>query len=211
MNKYINCAWSRFNKISLIFAVIFGFTVSTKTFSQANITFKVTSLKPGDSCTVFVNKNSEEFDYKKIGSNKDSIATHTFNGLSNGKWSVKIDATGYYYPTAKVVELNNNTILVEIKLTPITLANSVNYVYEWKDDSSYLGHAQQSYINDPVSIVVLNDTIKLPDNTASVNLYNKYGITLSDKLTQWSAEDAFRLYQTIETVPLFRPTAKGTK
>jgi len=197
----------RFQFIFICLSIFYGFNA----FSQGSIAFKVTRLKPGDSCTVFVNKNAEEFDYKKIGSNKDSLATHTFSGLSNGKWSVKIDATGYYYPTSKVVELNNNSILVEISLTPITLANSVNYVYEWKDDSSYLGHAQQSYINDPVSIVVIDDTIRIADNTASVNLFNKYGITLSDKISAWTAEDAFRLYQSIENVPLFQTFGEGNK
>ena len=124
--------------------------------AQSSVTFKVSSLKPGDSCTVYVQKSAEVQYYKIIKSGNDSIATYKFDNLANGKWEVKIDATGYYFPTSKVVELNANDKLVEVRLAPVVLNSTTNYVYQWKDDSSYVGHAQQSYINTPYSIKVLS-------------------------------------------------------
>ena len=177
--------------------------------AQSAITFKVTSLKPGDSCTVYVQKSAELHYYKIIKSGSDSIATYKFDNLSNGKWEVKIDATGYYFPTAKVVEVNANNKLVEVKLAPIVLNSTTNYVYQWSDDSSYMGHAQQSYINTPYSIQVLNTTIKIPDNFSSVTLYNKYGIVLSDELSKWTSEDAYRLFQTVTGNTLFQTFGEG--
>jgi hypothetical protein len=177
--------------------------------AQSAITFKVTSLKPGDSCTVYVQKSAELHYYKIIKSGSDSIATYKFDNLSNGKWEVKIDATGYYFPTSKVVEVNANDKLVEVKLAPIVLNSSTNYVYQWSDDSSYMGHAQQSYINTPYSIQVLNTTIKIPDNFSSVTLYNKYGIVLSDELSKWTSEDAYRLFQTVTRNTLFQTFGEG--
>ena len=94
--------------------------------------------------------------YNIIKSGNDSIATYKFDNLANGKWEVKIDATGYYFPTSKVVELNANDKLVEVRLAPVVLNSTTNYVYQWKDDSSYVGHAQQSYINTPYSTKVLS-------------------------------------------------------
>lgn len=35
--------------------------------AQSSITFKVSSLKPGDSCTVYVQKGSESQVYKIVG------------------------------------------------------------------------------------------------------------------------------------------------
>ena len=170
--------------------------------AQSSITFSVTSMKPGDSCTVMVQKSSELFYYKKLRAGADSTASHSFQNLSNGKWAVKLDATGYYYPTTKVIDLNNENQLVEAKLTRITLANNVNYYYEWQDDSSYVGHAQQTYINGNKNLVILNDTIKIPDDFSSINLLNTHGIALSDKITPWTSEDAYRLFEIVKKVPV---------
>lgn len=192
--------------------VVFSFLVisTAQLHAQSAITFKVTSLKPGDSCTVYVQKSAELHYYKIIKSGSDSIATYKFDNLSNGKWEVKIDATGYYFPTAKVVELNANEKLVEVKLAPIVLNSNTNYVYQWSDDSSYMGHAQQSYINTPYTIQVLNSTIKIPDNFSSVTLYNKYGIVLSDEYSKWTSEDAYRLFQTVAGNSLFQTFGEGS-
>ena len=197
------------NKVSqfVVFSILMISAVQLN--AQSAITFKVTSLKPGDSCTVYVQKSAELHYYKIIKSGSDSIATYKFDNLSNGKWEVKIDATGYYFPTAKVVEVNANNKLVEVKLAPIVLNSTTNYVYQWSDDSSYMGHAQQSYINTPYSIQVLNTTIKIPDNFSSVTLYNKYGIVLSDELSKWTSEDAYRLFQTVTGNTLFQTFGEG--
>ncbi len=195
--------------VSFLF-IFFLMSISLKVHAQSSITFKVTSLKPGDSCTVYVQKSAEIHYYKIIKSGADSIATYKFDSLSNGKWEVKIDATGYYFPSSKVVELNSNDKLVEVKLSPIVLNSSTNYVYQWVDDSSYMGHAQQSYINTPYTIQVLNTTIKIPDNFSSVTLFNKYGIVLSDTLARWTSEDAYRLFQTVENNTLFQKFGEGS-
>jgi hypothetical protein len=170
--------------------------------AQSSIQFKATSIKPGDSCTVIIQKSSENFYQKKLIAGNDSSVTYTFNSISNGKWALKIDATGYYFPSTRVFDLTNKNILVETKLTLITLANSVDYVYKWEDDSSYLGHSQQSYINGETDYKVISDPIKVPDDFSSINLISISGIALSNNLTSWSSEDAYRLYQMVKRVPL---------
>ncbi|MHA8074951.1 ImmA/IrrE family metallo-endopeptidase [Aquirufa sp. HETE-40SA] len=136
-----------------------------------------------------------------MGGSSNSTVEHTFQSLSNGKWALKLDATGYYFPTAQVFELNGTAKTFEITLNPITLSNSTNYVYKWQDDSSFVGHAQQSYINQPNEIQVLDQSIKIPEDFNSINLLNKHGIALSDKISPWTPEDAFRLFQTVKRIP----------
>jgi hypothetical protein len=194
---------SIFQKMVRLMCLSFLVISTLNLHAQSSITFKVSSLKPGDSCTVYVQKSSELHYYKIIKPGSDSVAIYKFDNLANGKWEVKIDATGYYFPTSKVIEVNSNDKLVEVKLSPIVLNSSTNYVYQWIDDSSYVGHAQQSYINTPYTIQVLNSTIKIPDNFSSVSLYNKYGIVLSDELSKWTSEDAYRLFQTVSGNTLF--------
>lgn len=169
--------------------------------AQNSITVKITGLKVGDTCTVQIQKSAELFFFKKIGGISSGTPEHTFSNLSNGKWALKLDATGYYFPSTEVFELNGSPKLLEIKLNPITLANKTNYVYKWQDDSSYVGHAQQSYINEPNDIQILDQTIKIPEDFNSINLLNKHGIALSDKVSPWTPEDAFRLFQTVKRIP----------
>jgi hypothetical protein len=56
----------------------------------------------------------------------------------------------------------------------------------------------------------LNTTIKIPDNFSSVTLYNKYGIVLSDELSKWTSEDAYRLFQTVTRNTLFQTFGEGS-
>ena len=55
------------------------------------------------------------------------------------------------------------------------------FIYEWQDDSSYVGHATQSYINEPVDLVVIDDTISVPMIFLQLNLREEYGIILSNE------------------------------
>jgi hypothetical protein len=188
---------------SIFFRILFFLTLFTS-FSlsaQNSIKVKLLGLKVGDTCTVQIQKSSENFFFKKLGGISTGNLEHTFQNLSNGKWALKLDATGYYFPSTEVFELNGTDKILEIRLNPITLTNNTNYIYKWQDDSSYVGHAQQSYINEPNEIQILDQSIKIPEDFNSINLLNKHGIALSDKVSPWTPEDAFRLFQTVKRIP----------
>jgi hypothetical protein len=177
-------------------------------YAQNKVVVTLKGLNAGDTALLRIQKSGESFKFKYIGGTGSDII-HTFDTLSNGKWALKIDATGYYFPPTKVFELTNQNILVESKFVLITLLNSVDYVYKWEDDSSYLGHAQQSYINGQPDFKIINDPIKVPDDFSSINLISISGIALSNKLTSWSSEDAYRLYQMVK-MGLCRPLIQVT-
>ena len=66
-----------------------------------------------------------------------------------------------------MLDLNNNNIDLTITLTPATIGSTYNYT--WQDDSSFVGHAQQAYINDKVEINVLGKAEKVPDDFNAIN------------------------------------------
>jgi hypothetical protein len=182
----------------LLFILLFLSTA--RGFSQSSsIQIKAKSISPGDSFTVIIQKSVENFYQKKLYA---GTASYTFNNISNGKWALKLDATGYYFPPTQVFDLTNKNISVDVQFTKITLANSIDYIYKWQDDSSFLGHAQQSYLNGDQDLKILGEAIKIPDDFSSVNLINTAGIALSNKITSWSSEDAFKLYQMVKRVPI---------
>ena len=165
--------------------------------SQSVVGGFVKGLKLGDTATVRIQKSGEVYYFKRIGgiTNNADVA-YSFPSLSNGKWALSIDAKGYLFPISKVLDLNNNTLDVTITLTPAPVNSNFNYT--WQDDSSFVGHAQQAYINDKVEINVLGKVEKVPDDFNAINALNEYGFLFSDEDAKWTSEDAYRLYQTLK-------------
>ncbi|MFZ9717849.1 MAG: T9SS type A sorting domain-containing protein [Chitinophagaceae bacterium] len=181
-------------RISTLLCLLFAFTINAN--AQSGINGVVKGLATGDSAVVRIQKSGEQFFFTKIGgTNPASDIPFDFSNLQNGKWALSIDAKGYLFPTAKVIELNNSSSSNTITLTKAP-ADS-NFFYTWQDDSSFVGHAQQSYINDKVEINILGKAEKVPEDFNAINLLNEYGFFLSDSISPWTSEDAFRLYQTV--------------
>lgn len=176
--------------------ILFQF-IAISSFAQSTIQGTVKGLATGDTAVVMIQKSNESFFYKKIGGKSPSADINfVFANIPNGKWALSIDSKGYLFPTAKVIEVNNAISDNIITLTKAP-ADS-NFRYQWEDDSSYVGHAQQTYINDKVEIEILGKLEKIPDNFNSINILNQYGFLLSDTETPWTSEESYRLYQTLK-------------
>ena len=181
--------------------IIFLF-LCTQLLSQ-NFTVNVENLKEGDSVTVIAMQGSDKL-YKKWVKSTDTPNAATFN-LDNGDWAIKIDATGYTYPSQKVITIPN-AVSASFALTEMV---GGNYTYNWVDDDSAAGHATQSYIAEPTEIIVLNDTVSIPSGFSSVKLRTEYGVVLSDEKEKWTNEDAYRLYKMFSNLP-FHKYGEGT-
>ena len=164
-------------------------------YAQNKVVVTLKGLKSGDTALLRIQKSVEEFKFKFVGGTGSDII-HTFDTLSNGKWALSVDAKTYIFPTASVIELNNNSFASTVQLTKAPVDS--NFVYQWQDDSSFVGHAQQAYINDKVEIVVLGKAEKVPDDFNAINALNEYGFLFSDEESKWTSEDSYRLYQTLK-------------
>ena len=174
--------------------LIFFLFLSTQLLSQ-NFTVNIENLKEGDSVAVIAMQSSFRF-YKKWVKSTDTPNAASFN-LDTGDWAIKIDATGYTYPSQKVITIPDNTSAT----FALTEMMGGNYTYNWVDDDSAAGHATQSYIAEPTEIIVLNDTISVPTDFSSIKLRTEYGVVLSDDKEKWTNEDAYRLYKMFSNLP----------
>lgn len=174
---------------------------STISFNQGAIKGKVVGLAEGDSATVRIQKSNEKFFFKILPGNGGEIP-FSFENLEEGKWALSIDAKGYVFPTAKVLELNNNVL--ENTITLVKSDEVDQFSYSWQDDESYVGHAQQTYINDVVEIEILGEKEKIPDDFSAIYLYNQFGFLLSDEEGVWTSEEAYRLFQLVQRLPFER-------
>lgn len=173
--------------ISLLF---FSFLVN------AQFTVRVDGIKENDSITVIVQKGAEQLIKKYAKYNDGNTASVDFT-LDSGEWAVKLDATGYTYPSQKVVEIPT----VSSVLFTLTEATEGNFTYNWVDDGSAAGHSTQSYTAEPTEIVILNDTVSVPTDFSSIKLRTEYGIILSDSIKPWTNEDSYRLYKMFSNLP----------
>ncbi len=164
-------------------------------YAQNKVVVTLKGLKSGDTALLRIQKSGEEFKFKYVGGTGSDII-HTFDTLSNGKWALSVDAKTYIFPTAAIIQLNNNSFESTVQLTKAPVDSNFNY--QWQDDSSYVGHAQQAYINDKVEIVVLGKAEKVPDDFNAINALNEYGFLFSDEESKWTSEDSYRLYQTLK-------------
>jgi VCBS repeat-containing protein len=185
----------------IIFIYLFFCSI---TYSQNNFNVTISGLKVNDSVRIIIQKSSEIIVKKWVKQSGSSSITSSFN-LSGGVWAVKLDATGYSYPSQKVVNIPADTS-INISLTP--LLNS-DYTYTWKDDDSAAGHATERYTNEPAKIVVLNDSIKVPTNFSAIKLRTEFGIILSNEIETWSSEDSYRLYKMFSNLPGYQYRGEG--
>ena len=174
---------------------LFPFLLITS-LAQAQFTVNVDGIKENDSILIIVQKSSEQLLKKYANYNNGNTASVDFT-LDNGDWAVKLDATGYTYPSQKVVEIPTVTSV----LFTLTEATGGNYSYNWVDDGSAAGHSTQSYIAEPTEIIVLNDTVSVPTDFSSIKLRTEYGVVLSDSIKPWSKEDSYRLYKMFANLP----------
>ena len=191
------------------YLTLFFLLFSSFVFSQNNFDVTVAGLKAGDSARVTLQKSSESLFKKWAKSTDGSDVVLNFSGnqsLSNGKWSLSIDATGYTYPTAKVLNIPEDT---SAKIT-LTEMQTGSYRYTWQDDDSAAGHSTQSYYSEPTNIVVLDKSVSVPNDYASIKLRNDFGVVLSDDIKSWSKEDSYRLYKMFTSLP-FNENGEGNK
>ena len=181
--------------------VLLFFLAFCISYSQNDFKVTVKGLKSGDSATVTIQQGNE-YKFSKIAKDSnDNDVELSFSGdssLSEGKWALSIDATGYTYPTAKIIEIPSDNSAV------ITLTKMIEdgvFSYKWSDDDSAAGHNTQSYINEPTQIKVLDKTVNVPNDYSSIFLRNRYGIVLSNEIENWTIEDSYRLFKTMEMLP----------
>ena len=174
-------------------------------FSQNNFDVNIEGLAVGDSIRVIIQKGVES-QFQEWALNIDDNPVSVSFDLSEGQWALFLDGTGYYYPSSQLIDVPDD-VSATYTLTPAT---GEDYSYTWQDDDSYVGHATQVYINEPTEIVVLNDTVPVPDDYSSIKLRNEYGVVLSDEEEPWSTDDSYRLYKMFESLP-FNPFGEGSE
>ena len=171
----------------------------------AELTVTVEGLLENASATLTVERGVGGLDDATlIGLGEDTPVDHTFT-LATGPWTVSIDAPGHATPAAQVMDLTGDATLT---LDVAALAgDSTTYIFSWEEDGSIAGHATEFVPADPPVIEVLGEAYTVPDGFSAQTLFQQYGFILDDHELAWTPDDAFKLHQTISSLPYPRVNA----
>lgn len=132
--------------------------------------------------------------------------TFTFVNVPEGKHSVKAEATGYNVMKALTVEVRNNGVVpsqpLKIAVTKMS-ENPDSWNFEWKEDGSPSGYTTTAHKNEPAEIEFLGKMIVPADVPSFSILKEKYNIVLANDEKPWSQEYAYRMVETMKTLPLY--------
>ena len=138
----------------------------------------------------------------------DSSGTFRFYELPDGDYTVKVRSIGYRPPPARTIKLDTDrhepsaaSKTNEFVLTRLDAAGSA-FLYHWEADGTTAGTEYAAHVNAPVDVHLLEDPIRLPDQSSALKLLHDYNIRLVDSPTgEWTQEHAYRLLHTMKSIP----------
>jgi hypothetical protein len=188
-------------QLFLIFATIL-LLFANNAGAQGTLNVKLSGLQAGDKSVVSLGADSYLIT-KTISENGDFV----FDNISAGKYFIKVEANGYNLPNAQTVIVHENGTIdpvvgINLAITKME-ANSTVWTHSWSEDVSNSGYTTTAYINNPPTIEFLGKKIVPSDVPFSGVLQNSYNIILSDEEEMWTQEYAYRLVETLKTLPCF--------
>lgn len=183
-------------KRNVFLAVLIYFSIKM----VAAVPFVVSGLQSGDKAVVSLS-SYQYLSTLEIDANGD----YSFDIVPAGKHSLKIEATGYNIPQAQtiiVAEDGSVQPAVTFELTVTKMSGNPNeWIHTWSQDGSVSGNVTTTYINTPPEIEFLGKKIVPSDVPSFSYLREQYNILLADDEKSWTQEYAYRLLETLKTIP----------
>lgn len=175
-------------------------TMTILSMNGAVVTIKLSGLEEGDNAVISI--SSETFVTSKTVS---SNGTHEFSDVPVGMHSVKVETSGYNLPNTKLVKVNEDGSIdpiVGIDLVVTKMDDDPNnWHHTWQSDNSIGGYTTSSHVNTAPEIEFLGKRIVPSDVPSMALLMENYHIVLVDDEMQWTQEYAYRLLETLKTLP----------
>ena len=190
----------------LLVPVLFSFVLTPRAFGQGStLNVTIEGLAQDDQATLTAERGvGGLYDAVMTGAGESTPVTHTFS-LDSGPWVLSIDAPGYMTPLAETIDVDG---VVNVTLDVALLAgDSTTYTFTWEEDGSFAGHATEFVPADPPVIEVLGEAYEVPEGFSAQTLFHQYGFVLDDHELEWTTDDAFKLHETISSLPYPRANA----
>ncbi|MDE6478795.1 MAG: Ig-like domain-containing protein [Muribaculaceae bacterium] len=181
--------------LSLIFLALSGLNAK-----GATVKTELSGLEPGDSAVITI--SSETILVSKQVKSNGSV---DFADVIPGLHSVKVEASGYNLPKTLQVRVNEDGSVepaVGIKLVVTKMDDEPdNWHHVWESDGSVGGYTQTSHINTRPEVEFLGKKVVPSDVPSMAILKDQYHIILVDEGKPWTQEYAYRILETVKTLP----------
>lgn len=183
----------------LSFYLLFILLVST--IKAADVRVELSGLSEGDKANVCIASNTFLASIPVT-----SNGSYVFKDVTPGKHGVKVEAQGYNVMEALTVIVDENgninpSVPLKLVISKMDEDSSV-WNFEWKEDESLSGYVTSSHINAPAEIEFLGKMIVPADVPSFGNLENNYHIILANDEKEWTQEYAYRIIETLKTLPI---------
>lgn len=188
----------------------FLLAVMIQSVFAANVTVKFSGLQDGDKASLTIASDTYLASLPVTAN-----GTYVFENVPQGKHRVKAEATGYNVIEALtvIVDENGSVTPAEPLIIPITKMSDdpSRWSFEWKEDGSPSGYTTTSNVNKPAEIEFLGKMIVPADVPSFGILENNYHIVLANEGKDWTQEYAYRMVETLKTLPIDYIDAKPAK
>lgn len=169
--------------------------------ANADVPFSIQGIKSGDKVTVTISSNSY-LETMSVTADGD----YTFPNVQTGLHYIKVEATGYNVQDAKAVNVKEDGTIepfigIQLAITPIE--NDDTWTHSWHEDGSISGYTTTAHVNTPPVIEFLGKKIVPSDVPSQSILKATYGFVLTDEDEPWTQEYAYRMYETMKTIPCY--------
>lgn len=173
--------------------------------NAASVKVMLSGLASGDRAVLTL--SSETY---MASENAESDGTYTFGDVPEGLHSVKVEVSGYNLPDTKLVRVNADgsvdpAVGIQLAITKMD-EDPDKWVHVWESDGSIGGYTTTSYVNTRPEVEFLGKKIVPSDVPSMALLYQDYKILLADDEDIWTSEYAYRLLETLKTIPALRNT-----
>jgi hypothetical protein len=171
--------------------------------TDGSINGTITGLSDGDKATIILG-NDSYLQSTVTAAN----GTFSFSNVPDGKYFLKVDVSGYTTSGSRDVVVTRKTASKTVAKRvaksadfAVVKSDSSTFTYHWEQDVSRSGYQQSAYINTKPQITFLNQPLEVIDLAAAEKLQHDYNIILSNDSTSWNQEYAYRLLETLKSIP----------
>lgn len=168
--------------------------------ANGSVNVRLTGIESGDKIALTISSSSYLASMQLTAD-----GDYRFENVPEGTHFVKAEASGYNVMEALSVIVGADGSVVPA--TPLRIAvtkqneNPDRWEFSWKEDESPAGYTTSSYINTPPEIEFLGKKI-VPADVPSANiLQSNYNVILSNENEIWTQEYAYRMVETLKTLP----------
>lgn len=176
-------------------------TLVVQKMLAADVTVVFSGLAEGDKANLTI-ASSSYLATMPVAAN----GIYVFKDVPEGKHGVKAEAIGYNLieTLMVIVDGNGNVQPSEPLKIPVTKMDEDpnRWTFEWKEDGSLSGYTTTANVNKPAEIEFLGKMIVPADVPSFGVLENIYHIILANDEKEWTQEYAYRIVETLKTLPI---------